>query len=138
MIRNLREKAARGKSFFTQYNCRREKCTSSFITGSPTFVAAPTKSFEVAENGELQITTDFDGNPEPTAEVEFPPSSTKSAMTVTKLYPFIFRATYTLKRVPASYCGRTVIIRVKNEIGTITETSTINVICKFNLYPLFP
>ncbi len=99
-------------------------------------MAAPPKSFEVAEKGEFQITTDFDGNPEPSAEVEFRHSWSKPAMIVTKLHPFIYRATYTFKRVPASYCGRTMVTRVKNKIGTITETSTINVQCKF--IPRFP
>ncbi len=97
-------------------------------------LVSPPKSFEVVEKGQLQIAADFVGNPEPYAEVELRHSWKKSAMTVTKLYPFIYRATYTLKRVPASYCGRTVIVRVKNKIGTITETSTINVICKLILF----
>ncbi len=59
---------------------------------APPFIATPAKSFEVAENGEIPITTDFDGNPRPTAEIEFPHSGTKTQMIVRMVYPFIYRA----------------------------------------------
>ncbi len=105
--------------------------------GAPTLIATPAKSFEVAENGEITITADFDGNPQPTAEIEFPHSGTKTPMTVRMMYSFIYRADFVIKPVLASHCGRTVVTRMKNKIGEIEETSTINVICKTTSFP-FP
>ncbi len=101
----------------------------------PEYHVFPPKKLEVNEDGVLSIVTHFDGNPKPTAEVQWSDSSAKQAMTVSKEHPFIYKAEYSASPISSQFCGKTLTLWAQNSVGKAANVNiAVNVICKcYNL-----
>ena len=78
----------------------------------------------------------MDGNPRPSADFKWPHLTTLPPTNVpsVQLHPFVYSSTYTLNKINASYCGRILETRLKNDNGRSSARSTIvTVLCKLHL-----
>ena len=60
-------------------------------------------------------------------------------MVVTKtglhqLYPYVYVATYEIKKSLRSYCGRSLIFHAENNLGSSVFTTLVMVKCKLSLF----
>eukprot|EP00794_Sanderia_malayensis_P011135 gene11135-12306_t len=102
------------------------------IQGTPSYISTLARNMEISENGMLSVVTSFDGNPKPSAEVQWSGSSTKTALTVNEQYKFIYNAEYTMNNIDASYCNKTLTISVKNSVGNAADIqTTVSVLLNF-------
>ena len=68
----------------------------------------------------------MDGNPIPSAVFQWTGERSKGPTILgTQIYPCIYKSTYTLDNIPASYCGRVLTTKVANSIGTSALKNTV-------------
>ena len=82
----------------------------------------------------------MDGNPKPSAEFRWPHLTGSSATNVpsVQLYPFVYSSTYRMNSIDGSYCGRTLQIMLRNNVGSSAVRNTnITVLCKFKCKVFF-
>ena len=72
------------------------------------------------------MTVEMDGNPIPSAKFQWTGDKRKGpTIRGTQIYPHIYKSTYTLANIPASYCGRVLTTKVANNIGTSALKNTV-------------
>jgi len=104
------------------------------IYGIPNFIAEPPSVLTVNEDSNLKLRIEMDGSPTPSADFIWPHVTAVPSTKVpsVQLRSFEYSATYNLKNIDASFCGRKLQTTLRNQIGDNTKSIRVIVLLKLN------
>ena len=84
----------------------------------------------VEENTTLRLRVRVTAHPKPSLKIHSFKSGTNPMIDRYQLYPYVYVATYEMKKSLRSYCGKSVIFHAENSLGSAAFTTLIMVKCK--------
>ena len=91
-----------------------------FLTGAPSFTKQPQTAVDVNEGSNLLLKFYMNGNPKPSAYFKWPHlgEGWSEIFPIVQAYPFVYFSIYKFNEVDGNHCGRTLLIKITNGIGS--------------------
>ena len=94
-------------------------------------MSLPPSDVVVEEGSTLRIVAMVSANPVPVVSFRWSRGTNTTVSQAVQQYPFVFKGTYEVQKIPIDYCGKRLSFKFTNVHGTSGERNiSIRVLCK--------